>query len=138
MRYIPYLSFNGDCREAFAFYARVMDGEVKSMISHGETPAAAHVPPEWQDRIINACMVAHGAELMGADMPPGEDGPSKPSGFSISIHEDDEPRAQRIFDGLAEGGTVIMPFEPTFWAQKFGMVTDRYGQPWMINCGMVE
>lgn len=137
MRYIPYLSFNGDCREAFAFYARVMGGEIKDMISHGETPAGEHVPPEWRDKIINAYLVADGAELMGADTPPGM-GPSKPSGFSVSIHEDDLARARKIFDGLAEGGTVIMPFEPTFWAKGFGMVTDRYGQPWMINCGMQE
>lgn len=137
MRYIPYLSFNGNCREAFELYARVMGGEIKDMISYGETPAGEHVSPEWRDRIMNAYLVADGAELMGADTPP-EMGPVTPSGFCISIQEDDEARAERIFNGLTEGGTIVMPLEPSFWARKFGMVTDRFGQPWMINCGMIE
>ncbi|MBL8581709.1 MAG: VOC family protein [Rhizobiaceae bacterium] len=135
MRFIPYLSFDGNCREAFAFYQRVLGGEIKAMISHGETPIADQVPPDWKDRIINAYLVAEGAELMGADSPPGS---AAPTGFSLSIMLDDEARARRVFSALAEGGTIIMPLEPTFWAAMFGMVTDRYGTPWMINCGMVD
>ena len=135
MRFIPYLSFDGTCREAFDFYARVLDGEIKAMISHGETPVADKVPADWKDRIINAYLIADGAELMGADGPPGSTGPS---GFSLSIMLDDEARAQRVFAALSEGGSVKMPLEPTFWARLFGMVTDRYGTPWMINCGMLE
>lgn len=133
MRFIPYLSFEGRCREAFEFYARVLDGKIEGMISHGETPAGEHVPPDWQDKIINAYLVADGAELMGADTPPGV-GPAAMQGFSVSIHVEDEARAARIFAAFADGGSVLMPLEATFWAKKFGMVTDRYGTPWMINC----
>lgn len=133
MRFIPYLSFDGRCREAFDFYAKVLDGEIKDMITHGETPAGEHVSPGWQDKIINAYLVADGAELMGADSPP-EMGDARMQGFSVSIHIDDEDRATRVFDALSEGGTVLMPLEATFWAKKFGMVTDRYGTPWMVNC----
>lgn len=135
MKFIPYLSFDGRCREAFEFYARVLDGEILGMITHGETPIADEVPPDWKDRIINAYLVADGAEIMGADSPPGS---QPPAGFSVSIQIDsDEARARRIFDAFADGGSVLMPLEPTFWAKQFGMVTDRYGTPWMINCGML-
>lgn len=137
VRFIPYLSFDGRCREAFEFYAETLGGEIRDMISHGETPVGEHVSPEWQDKIINAYLVVDGAELMGADTPP-EMGQVTPVGFSVSIQIDDEARATRIFNAFAEGGTVMMPLEATFWARKFGMVTDRYGTPWMINCGQIE
>jgi len=134
MKFVPYLSFDGRCREAFEFYAKVLNGKIAAMLSHGETPAAEHVSKEWQDKIINAHLIVGDQELMGADSPP-EMGDSKMSGFSVSIQIDDEKDAERIFNSFAEGGTVIMPFEPTFWAKKFGMVHDKYGTPWMINCG---
>lgn len=136
MKFVPYLSFDGRCREAFEFYAKVLNGKVVAMISHGETPAGPHVSKEWQDKIINAHLVAGDQELMGADSPP-EMGDATKKGFSLSIQIDDEKDAERIFKAFADGGTVTMPFEPTFWAKKFGMVTDRYGTPWMINHGMI-
>lgn len=136
MKFVPYLSFNGDCRQAFQFYAEVLEGEIVAMFSHGETPAAEYVSREWQDKIMNAHLVADGAEIMGADTPP-EMGPASKSGFSVAIQLDDDARAERIFKALAEGGTVIMPLEGTFWARKFGMVTDRYGTPWMVNSGQI-
>ena len=102
------------------------------MISHGETPASEHVPPEWHDKIINAHLVVGDQELMGVNSPPQYF--KAIEGISVSIQLDDENEAERIFGALAEGGTVTMPFEPTFWAKKFGMVKDRFGTPWMINC----
>lgn len=137
MKFVPYLSFDGRCREAFEFYAKVLNGKIVAMISHGETPAGPHVSKEWQDKIINAHLIAGDHELMGADSPP-EMGDAKKQGFSISIEIDDEKDAERIFKAFADGGTVIMPLEPTFWAKKFGMVHDRYGTPWMINHGMIR
>ena len=135
MKFVPYLSFDGCCREAFEFYAKVLGGKIAAMLSHGETPAGAYVSKEWQDKIINAHLIAGDQELMGADSPPEMGGGAK-GGFSISIQIDDEKDAERIFNAFADGGAVTMPFEPTFWAPKFGMVTDKYGTPWMINCGM--
>lgn len=136
MKFVPYLSFDGHCREAFAFYAKVFDGKIVAMITHGETPAAEEVPAHWHDAIINAHLVAGDQELMGADSPPEQRGAK--SGFSLSIQIDDEQRAERIFNAFADGGNVTMPFGQTFWARKFGMVTDRFGTPWMINCGMQQ
>ena len=91
------------------------------------------MPPEWHDKIINAHLVVGDQELMGADSPPQYF--KAMEGFSVSIQLDDENEAERIFDALAEGGTVTMPFEPTFWAKKFGMVKDRFGTPWMVSGG---
>jgi len=132
MKFVTYLSFDGRCREAFEFYAKTLGGKIVAMASHGETPAAEHVPPEWQDKIINAHLVVGDQQLMGADSPPqyfkGQEG------FSVSIQVDSESEAERIFKALADGGTVTLPLEPTFWAKRFGMVKDRYGTPWMVNC----
>jgi PhnB protein len=131
MKFISYLFFAGRCREAFEFYAKLLDGKIIQMATHGETPASEHVGPEWQDKIINAHLAVGDQELMGCDIPPqfwkGQEG------FSATIHLDDEKEGKRIFDGLAEGGTVTLQFEPTFWAKRFGMVRDRFGIPWMIN-----
>ncbi len=135
MKFVVYLSFDGNCREAFQFYADVFGGTIVNMVTHGETEVRAHVPDDWHDRIINAHLVAGEAELMGADSPPGS---GQPSGFSVSIQLEDAAQGERIFNRFAEGGSVLMPFEKTFWAERFGMVTDRFGTPWMINCGMVR
>jgi PhnB protein len=133
MKLIAYLTFEGRCREAFEFYARTLGGEIVQMATHGETPASEHAPPEWQDKIINAHLKVGDQELMGSDAPPqwfkGQEG------FSVSIHIDDEKEGKRIFDAFADGGSVTLPFEPTFWAKRFGMVRDRFGIPCMINVG---
>lgn len=134
MKVVSNLSSAGNCREAFELYAKVLGGEIVAIITHGETPAGEHVSEEWQDKIINAHLIVGDQELMGADSPPETGGAAK-TGFSISIQIDDESDAERIFNAFTEGGTVIMPFEQNFWATRFGMVTDRYGTPWMINCG---
>lgn len=137
MHFIPYLSFDGNCREAFDFYTKVLDGEIKGIVTNGETPMAGEFSTDEQDKVMNAYLVAEGAELMGADAP-SHHPYSKPTGFTISIQLDDDARAERIFAALAEGGEVQMPMEGTFWARKFGMLVDRYGIPWMINSGMIE
>jgi len=72
------------------------------------------------------------ALLMASDAPPGRFTPAQ--GISVSLQLTDPAEAERIFHGLAEGGEVTMPIEPTFWALRFGMVTDRFGIPWMVNC----
>lgn len=134
MKFVPYLSFNGDCREAFEFYADVLEGEIRAMIDHGGTPAAGQFGPENDHLIMNAHLVAEGAELMGGDTPPSL-GPVRQQGFCVAIQTDDVARGQRIFEAFARGGTVMMAYEPSFWGTTFGMVTDRYGTPWMVNAG---
>jgi PhnB protein len=132
MKTIPYLSFDGNCREAFRFYAELLRGEVQAMISHGDSPIASEVPAEWQDRIMHAYLVADEVVLMGGDVPSGTE--HHPSGFSVSLHVDRAEDAERIWAALLEGGQVRMPLEQTFWAERFGMLVDRFGTPWMIGC----
>ncbi|MGY6709141.1 MAG: VOC family protein [Rhizobiaceae bacterium] len=136
MKFVPYLNFKGDCREAFEFYAHVLDGKITGIFTFGEAPGGSGVDPAWNDKIMNAHMMFGEQELMGCDAPPHL-GDATMNGFTISIQLDDEERANRIFDAFAEGGSIVMPYGPTFWAKQFGMVTDRFGTPWMINCGMI-
>jgi PhnB protein len=137
MKFVPYLNFKGDCREAFEFYAKVLDGEITGIFTFGEAPPGMEMDSAWNDKIMNIQMMVGDQQLMGCDAPPHL-GDATMNGFTISINIDDEARAKRIFDAFAEGGKIVMPYGPTFWARQFGMVTDRYGTPWMINCGMIE
>ncbi|MEP7217490.1 MAG: VOC family protein [Bacteroidota bacterium] len=132
MQVNPYLNFNGQCRVAFEFYQKCLGGEIVAMQTHGNSPMAEHVPTDWHDSIIHARMVVGDTVLMGSDLPPQDYG--QPKGFAISITVDDAAEADRIFNALAENGTVQMPIQETFWATRFGMFTDQYGTPWMINC----
>ncbi|HEX6252572.1 MAG TPA: VOC family protein [Gemmatimonadaceae bacterium] len=128
----PYLTFDGDCEAAIRFYAEVLDGTIEAMMPNRGSPAAAETPAEWQDKILHASLRVDDEVLMASDAPPGRY--SRPQGLHVSIGLSDAARAERIFNALAEGGTVQMPLEETFWALRFGMVVDRFGTPWMINC----
>lgn len=129
----PYLSFNGQCREAFELYASCFEGSITFIVPWGETPAAETVPPDWQSKIIHATLLLGGQTLQGADAPPGQY--EAPKGFSLSLTAKDEAEAKRFFELLAEGGAIRMPVQQTFWAPAFGMLVDRFGIPWMIQCG---
>jgi len=127
----PYIFFNGNCEEAFKFYARITGGKIQGMMPHGGTPAESHVPAEWKTKIMHANMTIGETVLMGSDAPPGHY--SKPQGFSVSLQVKTPAEGERIFNALADGGKVNMPFQKTFWSPGFGMVVDRYDIPWMIN-----
>jgi len=132
MQLNPYLFYNGTCKEAFELYERVLGGKIVMMLTHGETPAAGHVPPEWKDKIIHARMMLGDQALMASDAPPGRF--DQPKGFSVNVSVDDPAEAERTFHALAENGKVTMPIGETFFAARFGMLVDRFGIPWMINC----
>ncbi len=96
------------------------------------SPAAEHVPPEWRNKIMHATLEVGGEPLMASDASPQHY--QHPQGFSVSLTIDKVADAERIFQAFAENGQVMMPLEQTFWAARFGMVRDRFGIPWMINC----
>ena len=133
MQLNPHLSFNGQCQKAFKFYQQCLGGNIQTMMTHGDSPMADQVPSEWRDKILHATLIVGETALMGADVPP--DSYKEPRGFSITIQINDPADAERIFGALSEGGTVTMPLQETFWAARFGMVVDRFGIPWMVNCG---
>jgi PhnB protein len=131
MQLCPYLFFNGDCEAAFKFYEQVLGGKIEGMTRHAGSPAEQHVPAEWRDKILHARMTVGDSVLLASDAPPGSF--EQPKGFSVSILLKDPAEAERIFNALAENGTVQMAFAKTFWSPGFGMCVDRFGIPWMVN-----
>ncbi len=132
MQLNPYLTFNGQCEAAFKFYEQCLGGKIVAMLPHAGTPAEEHVPAEWRNKIMHARLIVGDDVLMGSDAPPDRYEGSK--GFSVTLGVDDPAEAERVFNALAEKGTVQMPIQETFWAVRFGMLVDRFGIPWMINC----
>jgi PhnB protein len=103
------------------------------MMTWGESPMAKNVPADWAKKIIHSTLTLGDQELSGSDSP--REHYQKPQGFSVILSLMDMAEAERIFKALGEKGTIKMPFTETFWAARFGMVTDRFGTPWMVNCG---
>lgn len=133
MRLNPHLTFDGRCEDAFRFYVGVLGGRIVAMLPYGVSPLADRVPTEWRDRILHATLDLGEGRLTGADVP-SEEGYRAPEGFSVLLEPGNAAEAERIFARLSEGGQVGMPLQQTFWAERFGMVTDRFGIPWMLNC----
>jgi PhnB protein len=132
MHTAPHLHFKGNCSEAFRFYAETFGGQIVFAMTYGEAPGAEQTPPETRDRIIHARLDLGGQFLLGCDAL-GEHYQS-PQGFNVMAAVDAPADAERIFNTLAAGGSVTMPCQETFWAHRFGMCTDRFGIPWMVNC----
>lgn len=137
MKLSTYLTFDGNAREAFTFYQQVLGGEL-AVMSFGESPIAGDMPAEHHGRTMHACLTFDGQSLMASDsMPEGSCGAERYEGIkgcSIALHPASVAEGERLFVALAEGGQVIMPMEKTFWAERFGMLTDRFGVSWMVNC----
>jgi PhnB protein len=132
MQMNPYLSFDGKCEAAFKFYEQCLEGKLGDIFRYAGTPMAEQVPPDWQDKVMHSSLTIGDQVLMGGDVAP--DRYEKPKGFSLSLQIASPTQAERIFQLLAQDGTVVMPLEKTFWADRFGMVVDRFGIPWLINC----
>lgn len=134
VKFTPYLNFNGNCREAMEFYRSVFGGKIETMMTFGESPMGADVPEGERNAILHASLKVGDEWLLASDAPPSM-GYQAPQGLAVTVALEDAAEGKRIFDQLAAGGTVTMPFDKTFWADGFGMCTDRYGIPWMVNCG---
>ena len=132
MQLNPYLTFNGQCEAAFKFYERVLGGKIEAMMTFGSSPMAEQTSPEWRNKIMHARMTVGDQVLMASDAPPDRHEAMK--GIMVTLGIDDPKEAERIFRALADKGTVQMPIQETFWAARFGMLTDQFGTPWMINC----
>ena len=126
------VTFNGQCEAAFKFYEQCLGGKIQVMMKWGDSPMADQVPSEWRDRIMHTSLIVGESSLLGGDAPP--DRYEAPKGFAVTIAINDPAEAERLFNALAENGTVQMPLEETFWAARFGMLVDRFGTPWMVNC----
>lgn len=132
MQALPHLHFKGNCSEAFGFYAKTLGGRIAFSMTYGESPAAAQTPAEVRDQVIHARLELGSQAITGCDAP--ADRYQTPQGFSVLAEVAEPTEAERIFGALAERGAISMPFQETFWARGFGMCTDRFGIPWMVNC----
>jgi|SRR5580698_4086138 PhnB protein len=133
MQLNPYLNFDGQCEVAFKFYEKCLGAKITFMQPHAGTPIENQVPPEWRNRILHATLQVGDGQLQGADAPP--DHYKRPTGCCVTLQIEGAAEAERVFRGLSENGQVQMPIQETFWAVRFGMLTDQFGIPWMINCG---
>ncbi len=131
-----YLFFDGNCAEAMRFYERTLHGKL-FLMTHAESPIAKDTPPGSADKIIHARLTFDGGTLMASDWMVGQPYPGK-HGFSLSLMYPTAAEAKRMFQVLAEGGKITMPFEKTFWAEGFGMLIDKFGTGWMVNGGMTS
>jgi PhnB protein len=128
IRLNPYLHFSGDARAALEFYRSVLGGELEVM-TFGDMGGSGGAFPD--DGVMHAFLrTADGLELMASD---GSDPATTGDRVSCSISGDDVPSLTRYFEGLAEGGTVDVPFEKQMWGDTFGQVTDRFGIRWLVN-----
>lgn len=132
----PYLNFRDQCEAAFTFYAKVLGGKIDGILHNGESPMRDKVPKERHHLVMHA-QISFGTQvIMGADAPPEY---YKGAGsIAIALNYDEPAEAERIFNALAKDGTINMPIGPTFWAQRFGALTDKFGTPWLINGGFIQ
>jgi PhnB protein len=132
-----YLGFNGNCAEAMRYYERVLGGKLEKLVTMADMPAGVEACQESKDRIMHACLVAGDLLLMAGDTP--EHLPYEGmKGFNLTLTYGDVSDAERVFTALSDGGTVTMPFAEQFWADRAGMLVDRFGTPWIINGGVKE
>ena len=136
MKIVTSLSFQGQCREAFEFYAQVLGGRITAAFPYGDgMPGMEITDPRHKEWLMHAWLEVGDQSLMGADMDlawaPNIDKPK--NGFDVTLHTDDTDEARRWFDALSAGGKQVMPFAETFWSPGFGSLVDRFGIPWMVN-----
>lgn len=131
MSFNPYLFFSGNCKQAFEFYSEVFGVDAQVMTS-GDVPDGVE-PMQGAEphHGMHASIELRGSFLMGSDDPTGDGGPRL--GFAVSYTAADVADAHATFERLSAGGTVTLPLGPQFWSPAFGMLTDRFGTPWMID-----
>jgi PhnB protein len=132
MQLTPYVSFDGQCEAAFKFYEQALGAKIVVMLTWGGSPMAAQMPAEWQHKIIHARLQVGDQVVMASDGMPGRYEP--PKGCMLTLGVATAAEVERVFAALAEGGTSQMAPQKTFFAAMFGMLTDRFGIPWMVIC----
>jgi PhnB protein len=125
------LSFNGDCEAAFKLYAQLFEAKLELVLTWGASPLADKAPRGWAAKILFARLKGRTMTLTGADVLPGTY--QAPTGFNLCLSTSAAAEAERLFAELATGGSVRMPLETTFYAERYGEVVDRFGVPWEVR-----
>jgi PhnB protein len=115
-----YLTFNGNCRDAVRFYEQTLGANVELMMTHGESPMAAQAPADFKDQIMHSSLRTPYNGMHG---------------FTLSLNYESTAEGEKIFNALAAGGKVVMPYQETFWVERWGACVDKFGTPWMVNAG---
>ena len=137
MKVQAYISFGGRCEEALTFYKKSVGAEVTSLMRWKDSPdATMKPPPGYEEKVMNAAFRIGESKLMADDGMGAKEAEFK--GMKLAIVVTDDAEAKRVFTALAEGGSVQMPLAKTFWASSFGILTDKFGVPWMVNVDALE
>jgi PhnB protein len=135
---IPYLSFDGTCELAMHFYERALGGKLEVLMKNSDSPMAGKTPKEHLDRIMHARLALPGGGMIYAGDCPPQMKYAGIHGIGLTLNFDTVARATATFNSLADGGAVTMALQPMFWSKIFGMVTDKFGTPWMVNGELLD
>lgn len=133
-----YLNFDGNCKEAFDFYKGVFGGEFGNVSKFSEMPPSEEYPVAEadKDKIMHMDLALGNATLMGCDYPSNMEPALKiGNNYSVSLETDSREEADKVFNGLSDGGTIKMPMADTFWGSYFGALVDKFGIHWMVSYG---
>jgi PhnB protein len=129
---IPYLSFDGNCEEALNFYKEILDGRFE-IVTRYDNPAM-NAPEEYKNKVLHARFYFGNQSIFASDVMPGKSGKAlSPGKIALSLGLNDEKQAEKIFDQLAAGAQVGIPFKKQFWGDWHGNLVDRFGIRWMVN-----
>lgn len=128
-----YLTFNGNCEEAMGFYAHALGVQLNELHRFGDMPGE-EIPEDYKTKVMHTNLTFEGTMLMASDSHPNMGYDGSHNGFSVSVTVLSPEQADTVFGALSEGANVVMPIAETFWAQRFGMLVDKYGVAWMVNC----
>ena len=129
----PYLTFNGNCEEAFNHYKKVFGGEFEAKQHFRDEPGSKHPPGEAEKILHVSLPLSKGYMLMGSDRAASMKNGSMGDNMTLSLNVGSKSEADKIFKGLADGGKITMPMADTFWGSYFGMVNDRFDVQWMVS-----
>lgn len=132
-----YLTFPGKCEEALHFYKNCFDGEILSLQRFGEMPqeqGSPEMPEDFKQKVMHSEFKAGDLYFMASDDMYHKSELVMGSNLTLSLNFGSEKEQEKVFNRLAEGGKITMPLEDTFWGARFGMLTDKYGFHWMVNC----
>jgi PhnB protein len=130
MKLNVYLNYGGNCAQAFRFYEQHLGGKITMLTTHGQVPNPANVPADWKNAILHARIEIGDMVVMGADIPPDRFQPMRSA--YLTLITDSAEQAESLYALLSEGGQVFMKMEKTFFANRFGMLRDKFGTSWML------
>lgn len=131
MQLVPYIHFKGNAEEALNFYKEALGGEILMINRYGDSPM--QIGEEMKDKIVHSRLQFGDNLVMSSDSYSGE--MANPGGnIQLSLGFTDEAKAYKVFGKLSEGGNVTMPLAKQFWGDVFGMLQDKFGTNWMVNC----